>query len=224
MIVNNTTQSVHSNNTKNNTTTDENNSNSFDDMINEKSNIENMVADLLSLIKTGLTVSELELLQELLAKASTLVKDGATNAEEQKEIDEMLSAIENAIATLMKRVNGEAIIKNDKYNKNDKASSENSFEERIKAIDSMIVDLKDGYVENEENSNLINELIINTKPNFLNRLELNKSQDMIDKEFEKSEEKQKNKDIPKESMELFTSLIEDEYITNSTNNKHHKKL
>ena len=224
MIVNNTTQSVHSNNTKNSTTTDENNSNSFDDMINQKTKLEVMVADLLSLIKTGLTVSELELLQELLAKVSTLVKDGATNAEEQKEIDEMLSAIENAIATLMKRVNGEAIIKNDKYNKNDKASSENSFEERIKAIDSMIVDLKDGYVENEENSNLINELIINTKPNFLNRLELNKSQDMIDKEFEKSEEKQKNKDIPKESMELFTSLIEDEYITNSTNNKHHKKL
>ena len=224
MTVNNTAQSSNTNNTKNSTTTEVNNTNSFDDMINQKTKLEIMVADLLSLIKTGLTVSELELLQELLAKVSTLVKDGATNAEEQKEIDEMLSAIENAIATLMKRVNGEAIIKNDKYNKNDKASSENSFEERIKAIDSMIVDLKDGYVENEENSNLINELIINTKPNFLNRLELNKSQDMIDKEFEKSEEKQKNKDIPKESMELFTSLIEDEYITNSTNNKHHKKL
>jgi|GEM_PF-5713296 len=181
-------------------------------MINQKSKIEAMVADLLSLVKTGLTVSELELLQELLAKVAKMVEDGVKSGEEQREIDELLTGIEEAIAALMKRVNGEAIIKNDSK---DVASNENTFEERIKAIDNMIEDLKDGYVENEENNNLINELTLNKKPNFLDRLVLNKSQDMIDKEFEKSAQKQKDKDIPKESMELFKSLIEDEYIVNS---------
>jgi hypothetical protein len=215
MTVNNTTQSSNTNSTKSSTSTESNNTNSFDDMVNKKSNIEKMVADLLSLINTGLTVSELERLQELLEKVNDLIKDGVTSAEDKKEIDEMLTGIEEALAALLKRINGEAIIKHDKYDNNGKASSENSFEERIKALDSMIADLKDGYVENEESSNLINELTINTKPNFLNRLELNKSQDMIDKEFEKSEEKQKNKDIPKKSMELFESIVEDQYIVNS---------
>ena len=38
---------------------------------------------------------------------------------------------------------------------------------------------------------------------------------MIDKEFEKSEEKQKIQDIEKKSMELFESIVEDKYIENT---------
>jgi len=217
MEINNNTQTTNSNNNKNSTSSNENSTTSFDDFLDKQSEISRMVEDLLSLISTGLTVSELEMLQELLAKVKEKIKDGIKTTDERKAIEETLSAIENAIAQLMKRINGEAIINK----KDDKVveTSENTFEERIKDIESMISDLKDGYVEDKEDKKLINELTSNKKLSFLDRLVLNKSQNMIDKEFEKSEEKQKiiqnEKDDDKNSMELFESIVEDRYVKTS---------
>lgn len=215
MEINNNTQTTNSTNNKNNSTSDENSTSSFNDLLNQKSKIEDMVADLLSLINTGLTVSELERLEELLAKVKEEIKDGIKTSDERKQIEEMLTSIEEAIAQLMKRINGEAIIKKD-----DKklVINETPFEQRIKDIETMIEDLKDGYIQDKEDKKLVNELTSNKKLNFLDRLVLNKSQDMIDKEFEKSEDKQEEKQKTKldekkeKDMELFESIIEDQYI------------
>ncbi|MEA3314674.1 MAG: fumarylacetoacetate hydrolase family protein [Campylobacterota bacterium] len=78
MEINNNTQTTNSTNNKNNSTSDENSTSSFNDLLNQKSKIEDMVADLLSLINTGLTVSELERLEELLAKVNDKLVQLAT--------------------------------------------------------------------------------------------------------------------------------------------------
>ena len=54
-----------------------------------KENIKKMVEDLLSMIKTGLTVSEVALLQELLAKISSLKNTNSNNPEVDEEIKKM---------------------------------------------------------------------------------------------------------------------------------------
>jgi len=62
--------------------------------MNEKEeNIKKLVEDLLSRIKTGLTVSEVALLQELLAKISSLKNENSKNQEGEEEINEILNEL-----------------------------------------------------------------------------------------------------------------------------------
>jgi len=191
---------------------------------NEQTETEKLIADLLSLIRTGLTVSELELLEELLDEAENLTKDGIDNADEKKLIDEMLSEIELAIASLMKRVNGEAIIKASKNTKDEVVSAENPFDSRIESIRGMIEELKGGYLSDNDEGKLLDELRTNKKPNFLNQLELSKSQEKLDSQLDKSEEKRQVKDISQDGMNLFESMVEDKYIDNENDKDKNKKV
>lgn len=69
--------------------------------------------DIMSLLKTGFTVSELEAIQEKLIELKDKIKEGNYS---QSEVEQMLSKLEKEITLLQKRVTGEAIIKVDENN------------------------------------------------------------------------------------------------------------
>lgn len=114
-----------------------------------------LYADLISVIRTGLTVSELALLQELLAKIEKFKNDiedtkskGKPTAEMEAELAKMISSLESAIAALLKKVNGEAIIESDDNLEGDTKQNAKSpvdpfdFDTRINNIKSSIDNIK----------------------------------------------------------------------------------
>ncbi|MEA3512063.1 MAG: hypothetical protein U9R37_00530, partial [Campylobacterota bacterium] len=121
----------------------------------QKKRIEMLYADLISVIRTGLTVSELALLQELLAKIEKFKNDiedtkskGKPTAEMEAELAKMISSLESAIAALLKKVNGEAIIESDDNLEGDTKQNAKSpvdpfdFDTRINNIKSSIDNIK----------------------------------------------------------------------------------
>lgn len=66
-----------------------------------------LAEDIFSLLRTGMTVAEVEALQELLIELKKKVKEGDYSEE---EVEKMLSQIERQIQQLKKRVSGEAVI------------------------------------------------------------------------------------------------------------------
>lgn len=95
----------------------------------EEENIEETKAlyeDILSLLKTGFTTSELEAIEKLLIELKEKIKEGNYS---KSEVEEMLSNAEKEIAKLQKRVSGEVVIKN---NENSLSSEENSLDEDSK--------------------------------------------------------------------------------------------
>ena len=115
------TANVSSTNTHNEQKTQENKSSnsSFNDTLNKskeeqskiqsQENTQKLVDDLLSMIRTGLTVSELEMLQELLAQLNKL-KGKSDDSDNDQELKAMLSTLEAAVLAIKKRLSGEAII------------------------------------------------------------------------------------------------------------------
>jgi len=95
----------------------------------EEENIEETKAlyeDILSLLRTGFTVSELETIQKLLIELKEKIKEGNYS---KSEVEQMLSKAEKEIALLQKRVSGEVIIQSKDNNLN---SEENSLDEDSK--------------------------------------------------------------------------------------------
>lgn len=91
----------------------------------EEENIEETKAlyeDILSLLKTGFTTSELESIQKLLRELREKIKEGNYS---KSEVEEMLSKAEKEIAILQKRVTGEVISKS---KENNLTSEENSLD------------------------------------------------------------------------------------------------
>ncbi len=82
--------------------------------------LEELAADIISLMKTGLTVGEAEALRELLRELKEEIKTGNYD---EKEIEKLLSDIEKGIVYLQKRVTGEAIIESDKNNLKDETTN-----------------------------------------------------------------------------------------------------
>lgn len=142
--------------------------NIFNEMLNntkeEKSETQKLFDDIISLLKTGLTVSELEMLEELLRKVQEKIKeevkerlkDNPTYGKYKKEIEELLNNVEKAIQELQKRISGSVEVKEDE----EKGGTQNTikgFEElntdiadyiaRIEDIVSDIKDLKQGNVK-----------------------------------------------------------------------------
>ena len=191
-----------------------------DEVLGEHDRTKEMVADLLSLIRTGLTVSELERLQELLAEINELIKEKGNNPDSRKEIDEMLSALEQAVLALKKRLNGEAVIEEEE-NVDIKEKDTLGFASRIKSVTSSINDLLDGYVEKsdsidkDDDSNLHGELIRDNSLNFLDSLKMTKDKSMSDEEFNKLTKKLEMKKLSQGDMDLFKSIIEDRRVTKS---------
>lgn len=103
--------------------------------------LEALVKDILSLLRTGLTVEELKQLEELLQKMRERMKDKASSGS-ASEIKEMMNALEKAIAEFQKRIGGEAIIKTN----NDNTKESTDMQTRIDAAMEAINELKKGNV------------------------------------------------------------------------------
>jgi len=105
-----------------------------------------LVEDLISMLRTGFTVEELERIEELLAEIKKKLKeDGASNKEEK--IDKMLDELELAIAELQKRITGVATIELNNGKKENFESTDpiiQGFESRIDNIQKNIEKLKAG--------------------------------------------------------------------------------
>lgn len=145
----------------------ETNDSTFKDMLTKndekteiKRTLEELVADIISLLKTGLTVGEVEALQELLLELKDKIKEGNYS---EKEIEDMLSKIEKAILSLQKKVSGQAIIEakdNDLVTSDLKDSENNiisSFLERIEEAMETLEDLSKGKDKNKISGTNSNE-------------------------------------------------------------------
>lgn len=122
--------------------------------------IAELVADIISLMKTGLTVGEVETLQELLRELKEEIKTGNYD---EKEIEKLLSDVEKAIVYLQKRVTGEAIIESDKKNlKNETTNETDSHSEgfliRIDEALNKLENLASGKEKKEKIGTAPNEL------------------------------------------------------------------
>ena len=133
-------------------TTNENTTSSFSDAVEESNNskeeIKKMLEDLLSLIRTGLTVSELETVQKMLREINEKRKSGDITEEELKE---MMQELEKAVMSLKKRVTGEAILEASEKGttkQSDEISKDiKGFEERLNNITKAINKLSQSNIE-----------------------------------------------------------------------------
>jgi len=112
-----------------------------------------LVADLISVIKTGFTESELEYIEQLLAEIRKLLKekDNKDNATSNEEINQQIKDIEDALLDLEKRIYGVAIVEMEgettEQETNDSDTQESTgfhFEERLNAIEQKVNDMKNG--------------------------------------------------------------------------------
>jgi len=117
-------------------------------------NIRALVEDLISVIKTGFTVEELEYIEQLIAELRKLLKerDDQEAATFNDEINQQIKAIEDALLALEKRMHGVAIIEMEgettqqpENNDSDTPPSDGfHFEERLDAIEKRIDVMKNG--------------------------------------------------------------------------------
>ncbi len=219
------TDTVTSTNTQNEKKTQQNGStnSSFSDVLNqskeeqlrieEQENVKKLVEDLISMVKTGLTVSELEMLQELLAKLNTLKAKSDSDPKAEKELKAILSTLEAAVLAIKKRLSGEAIINQDEKNT---LENDNSTKSRIEAVTEAV---KDIISHSTSEDKLLEDLMNKSNPNLLkhlstNNFKLDKSEYITDEEFDEIADKLNLKNISEDDMKLFKSIIEDQYITN----------
>lgn len=115
------------------------------DLIKEDTT-QKLIDDILSILRTGFTISELELLEKLLQQIAKLRKEQDSNNISDKKIDAMIKSLEQAILQLKKRVNGEAIIEAEEeigvQNKENTPKNTLSFDERIEKIKIDLLDFK----------------------------------------------------------------------------------
>ena len=190
-----------------------NQSNEKQEQIQKEENTKSLLNDLLSMIKTGLTVSEMEMLQELLAKLNKLKNEDSDNESDQ-ELKAMLSALEAAVLAIKKRLSGEAVLNQEVKDK--EFMKNGSIDSRIEAVSETINEIISGSIKEDK---LIEELTNDVNPNFLQRLDsnkfkLDKSEYTTDEEFNYLVKKLNLEDMNKEDMSLFKSIIEDRFISN----------
>lgn len=136
--------------TKTNTTTPANNTSNT----NEK--LRALADDLISVIKTGFTESELENIEQLLAEIRKLLKekenkDSTTSAQ---DINQQIKEIEDALLALEKRIYGVSIVEMEdettEQETNDSDTQESTgfhFEERLNAIEQKVNDMNSGNLK-----------------------------------------------------------------------------
>jgi len=107
----------------------------------KKEEHDNLIKNLLSVIRTGFTQDELELLQDYLRQIKKLKENQEENKLSNKEINDLISALELAILKLKSKYSGTAIIKADdtkKDNKNDTLD----FDQRLEDMQESLNDMK----------------------------------------------------------------------------------
>ena len=189
-------------------------SNEDQESIEYRKSAKELVDDLLSMIRTGLTVSEMEMLQELLAKLNKLKNKNGDDSETDQEIKSMLSALETAILAIQKRLTGSSVIEQDVNDK--KSENDDSIESRIKTASQAINNIMGVNISEDK---LLKDLLNDINPNLLNefdssRFKLDKSEYTTDDEFNNLVEKLNLEHMQKEDKELYKSIIEDRYISN----------
>ncbi len=203
---NNTTQTNSTTSKKSNNQETQNTTSTFADTLSQKQTLQELYDDIFSLIRTGLTVSEYEQLQEYLAKIRELAKKDSNDAELKKEIESMIKAIEQAILQLQKRINGGQVVESSKdtETQNNNSSDEMmGFKARLDTIEKSIHSLQNLSEEktnskDKENKTLLNEITknnLNIEQYILklqNNISQNEVKDMIaklEKEIEKLQER-----------------------------------
>lgn len=121
--------------------------------VQNKENIKKLLEDVLSVIKTGLTVSELQSLQEMLYEINSL--KNKNNPNNDKEISKLLSSLESAVLELQKKLKGLVVHKQDENQK--KTANNNSIELRIENITK---DINNILAKNIQNDEILNELFM----------------------------------------------------------------
>jgi hypothetical protein len=113
-----------------------------------------LVEDLISVIKTGFTLEELEYIEQLIEEIRKLLKERSDgdSATSNEEISKQIKAIEDALLALEKRMHGVAIIEMDGETTQQQESNDSDtpptdgfhFEERLDAIEKRIDTMKNG--------------------------------------------------------------------------------
>ena len=127
------------------------------------SNMEKLVKDIDSVMRTGLTEDEIELLEKIL---ENIKKEMDAKYPDEKSIKEMLNALEKAIAEIKKEISGEAIIEaDDTKKKTNLIDSSSTIEERVEQAQKDIEKLKDfvassstGSTQTYQSSQLLEEI------------------------------------------------------------------
>jgi hypothetical protein len=130
------------------------NGESIHDNTDSNAKTEALVKDLMSVIKTGFTESELEYMEQLLKEIRKLLKekDDEDSTSTNADIEKQIKALEDALLALEKKVLGVVIVnaEDDNTQQNDKdedtpKSNETNFEERMNNIEKKINVMKSGY-------------------------------------------------------------------------------
>lgn len=161
MIINNE-YSSSTQETNTNKKTQEKTDNSFEDSLNsedtkENNTSENLVKDIISLLKIGFTIDELEQFQEYIRKLKEeLKKESKKDSPNYDEIEKTISQIEKAIASMKESLRGQAIIEvgNDvAFESKNKNNSQDKVESMLNRLDSAQKDIesfKSGRIKKED--------------------------------------------------------------------------
>lgn len=110
-----------------------------------------LVEDIVSVLKTGYTVSELEYIEQLLEEIRKLLreKNNGNSDISDEEINKQIKAIEKALLQLEKRLNGQAVIEvteEEASNSDSSSATANgmNFESKLDAIQQRIDNMKSG--------------------------------------------------------------------------------
>ncbi len=110
-----------------------------------------LVEDIVSVLKTGYTVSELEYIEQLLEEIRKLLreKNNGNSDISDEDINKQIKTIEKALLQLEKRLNGQAVIEvgeeDSSQNDTDSATASGmSFESKLDAIQQRIDTMKSG--------------------------------------------------------------------------------
>lgn len=189
----------------------------------EKEKMDKLLADIDSLLRTGLTVEEFERLQELLAQIKKLAKESENDPDIKKELEKQMSALENELYELQKRKKGIVVegSNSGKQNENDTQKSiQTGLEERINNLQKQINDLQQpNQKESMGNSWFINQQLSfgNTQTAFLENLKEQMKQDykdsMTQNRFDLLLKELGITNLDQEQKEMYRSIINDREIT-----------
>jgi len=121
--------------------------------ISKTSSTQELIDDIMSLLRTGLTIAELEYIQNLLEEIKKKLDEASKNSKKDydKEIKALFQTLETEILKLKKRINGEAIINvsNDikVQNKDISFDSYDKFKNKIEHIQEDINDLQNAIAK-----------------------------------------------------------------------------
>ncbi|MCK9336199.1 MAG: hypothetical protein M0P43_00050 [Arcobacteraceae bacterium] len=110
-----------------------------------------LLEDLLSIIQTGLTVSEVEELEELIKEINKLIDDSKERNVSENEIKDMIEKLEQKINELQKRMGMDPIIKENKDTEHQ--DSDMQLTQAMKELKSIVRSLVDVFTKIKDESN-----------------------------------------------------------------------